>query len=144
MGEPLPQSTLSESVLERLGKARDWVRFSVYDPELLTINFKDLSPFLYEPTDDMDSEPLTDSPLERRPILRFGDLICLALPTSIGAAITRYVLEEIAALGKTKTFEAALIKKYWELLTWTPLTPLGRDPDVWNLSDSSLTNLCQW
>jgi hypothetical protein len=125
MGEPLPQSTLSENVLERLGKARDWVRFSVYDPELLMIDFKDLSPFLYEPTEDMDSEPLTDSALERRPVLRFEDLICLALPTSIGAAITRYVLEEISALGKTKTFEAALMKKYWELLTWTPLAPLG-------------------
>jgi len=41
-------------------------------------------------------------------------------------------------LGKTKTFEATLMKKYWELLTWTPLAPLGMPPPIERNDESGL------
>ena len=86
--------------------------------------FDDLQPFSFKmPESELLGQSLGHTSLERYPVLQFGDLICLALPTAVGSAVTRYILEMAASLGVTAKFELELARGYWELLASARLIP---------------------
>lgn len=124
VGEIVPRPDLSKEISESLGQMAQWVLFSENDPEVSRISFDDLQPFLFEvPEIELLGQSLGHTSLERYPLLQLGDLICLALPTAVGSAVTRYVLEMAASLGVTAKFEIELARGYWELLASARLIP---------------------
>lgn len=128
IGKSEPHSDLPRELLTQLNGMRQWVRFSHQDLEQMGVDILDLSPFVLQPgATRLESEPMADSSLQLHPILLFGDVICLALPTSVGTAITRYVVSTMASSGNLKVFETSLALKYWELLSWTPFVNM-REP----------------
>lgn len=129
VGEPQPLSDLPGKMLNRLNEMRQWVRFKPHDLEHLSVNLRDLSPFIFNSTvSRLEEESVADSSLQRRPLLLIGDEICLALPTSVGTAITRHVVSTVALSGNLKVFEGHLAVGYCELLSWTPLVDRREPP----------------
>jgi hypothetical protein len=124
VGEIVPQADLPKEIAERLGSMLQWVLFSENDPEVRRIRLDDLQPFLFKmPESELLGQSLGNTSSERYPVLQFGDLICLALPTAVGSAVTRYILEMAASLGVTANFEIELARRYWELLASARLIP---------------------
>jgi hypothetical protein len=117
VGEIVPPADLPKEIAERLGQMVQWVLFGANDPEVSRISLNDLQPFLFKvPESKLLGQSLGHTSLERYPVLQFGDLVCLALPTAVGSAVTRHILEMVAALGVTAKFELELARGYWELL----------------------------
>ena len=124
VGEIVPQADLPKEIVERLGSMLRWVLFSANDPEVSRISLGDLQPFLFKmPESELLGQSLGHTSLERYPVFQFGDLICLAMPTAVGSAATRYILEMAASLGVTAKFELELARGYWELLASARLIP---------------------
>ncbi|MGV1755002.1 hypothetical protein [Agrobacterium sp. CG674] len=71
------------------------VRFTLNDLFGFNVIARDISPFVLSPEDWKDGarDSLGNSALERRPLLRQGNDWVVALPTAIGAAARRFVLE---------------------------------------------------
>jgi hypothetical protein len=139
VGEPQPHSDIPREMLTQLNEMRKWVRFNGRDLEQMGVDVRDLSPFIFQPRGSrLEEEPLTDSSLQRHPVLLFGDIICLALPTSVGTAITRYVVSTVALSGNLKVFETTLAMKYWELLSWTPFVDKREPPPFQPREESGL------
>ena len=128
VGRTLPQSDLPENIIEQLNEMRRWVKFDTRNFLELGISVRDLAPFILPPDHvGLEDGPLIDSALEHHPLLLIGEVLCLALPTAIGAAITKYVLQTVASSGNLRVFETALVSNYWEQLCWTPFAKLS-DP----------------
>jgi hypothetical protein len=118
---------------------RKWVRFNRDDLEQMGVDVEDLSPFIFrEGKSKLEEELLTDSSLQRHPVLLFGDILCLALPTSVGLAITRYVVRAVVLSGNLKVFQTALTLNYWELLSWTPFVDKREPPPFQPREESGL------
>ena len=88
--------------------------------ELLTINVDPtlLSPFVFQ-TDHSDalmSQSIEQSALQRRPLARFGEMTTVVLPTAIGAAIRRFIIERAAVARELVAFQSACHgDQYWEV-----------------------------
>lgn len=84
------------------------VRFS--DDELVAIGVRraDLGPFLFqgEHARLLAGESIGHTVLERRPLVRFRGETTLVLPTGIGAAIRRFVIEQATAAGDLRLFQS--------------------------------------
>lgn len=93
-----------------VGAGRAAVRFSLSDLFKLKIIARDVSPFVLAPEDweDAASGGLGHAPLERRPVLRYGNDWLVALPTALGAAARRFVLEFAQAEHALAPLEEAL------------------------------------
>lgn len=138
-GASEPHSDIPKEILARLNEMRKWVRFDGDDLERMGVELKDLSPFIFkEGKSKFEEELLTDSSLQRHPVILFGDTVCLALPTSVGLAITRFVVGAVASSGNLKVFQAALALKYWELLSWTPFVDKREQPPFQPKEESGL------
>lgn len=61
------------------------------------------------------------SSLERRPVVFQGSTVYLLLPTAVGPAIARLVIEWAVSDGKADVFEMALAHEYAALFENTPL-----------------------
>ena len=59
--------------------------------------------------------------LERRPLVRFGSRVTVVLPTAIGAAIRRFVIEQALVAGDLRLFQSTC-----HLAQFTELFLLGR------------------
>jgi hypothetical protein len=59
--------------------------------------------------------------LERHPIVMYRDSAHLLLPTAVGSAITRLVIDAVIAMGLGDSFEAALAGDFAELFSEMPL-----------------------
>lgn len=124
VGEIVPQADLPQEIIDRLGQMLQWVIFSANNPEVRRISLDDLQPFLFKvPDNELLGQSLGHTSLERYPVLQFGDLVCLALPTAVGSAVTQYILEMAAFLNLTTRFELELARGYLELLTSARLIP---------------------
>ena len=71
----------------------------------------DLDPFLFtsERADALGNEALGHTSLERHPLLQFGNHTVVALPTAIGAAVRRYLLDEALAANDLDSFHSKII-----------------------------------
>ncbi|MEH7906218.1 hypothetical protein V7798_00755 [Rhizobium laguerreae] len=89
---------------------RSAARFSVQDLENLRIHAWQIAPFVLADNerDVIRSDVLGHSVLERYPLLRQGNDWLLALPTAIGAAARRFILEFAQSENALPRLEAAL------------------------------------
>lgn len=129
-GQPLP---IVSRDLE-LGRAR--VTFSVDELRACGLRAAMLEPFvlLDEHRAALAGERIGHSTFERRPLVWTGTAIVVALPTAIGAAVRRYVLERARQEGALAQVEKHVADMQMaELMSSAPVglrvTPLGR-PEV--------------
>ena len=89
-------------------ESNDHVRFT--DGELAAIGVRpaDLDPFVFraEHARLLRAESIGHTTVERRPLVRFRGQTTVALPTGIGAAIRRFVIEEATAAGDLREFQS--------------------------------------
>ena len=94
------------------------------DDELAAIGVSPgaLGPFLVqgEDTDVLVSQSMGHTVLERRPLVRFKGRTTVALPTAIGAAIRRFVIERASAAGDLRLFQST-----FHLAQFTEVAVLG-------------------
>lgn len=117
-------------VTANLKKAEGHVRFSTSDLFKLNLTPKRLKPFVLM---DVDRAPLADqtignSSIERKPLVWDGANIVVALPTAIGAAIRRFVLEQARAVGDLGSVEEVMRDTQFSELHEFGLTGLRADP----------------
>lgn len=100
-------------------------RISFTDDELLGmgVQAEDLEPFIFrsENSDFLLGQSIGHSELERRPLLRSGKRITVVLPTAIGAAIRRFVIERAKVSGELNVLQSTL-----HLTQFTEVFLLGR------------------
>lgn len=82
-----------------------------------------LHPFVFqgEHAELLTEQSFGHSELERRPLVRWRGRTWVVLPTAIGAAIRRFVLERAAAAGDLRLFQAT-----WHLARFSEAFMLGR------------------
>ena len=95
------------------------------DEELVAIGVEPgvLNPFVIqdEHADLLVGQSLDHSVLERRPLVRFKERTTVMLPTAIGAAIRRFVVERASAAGDLRLFQSTC-----HLAQFTEVFRLGR------------------
>ena len=131
LGHVMALLRVSEAVAERAGIARNsrtagrpgekiavgasWVSQSTghvgfRDDELAAIGVAPgaLGPFIVqgEDTDVLAAQSMGHTVLERRPLVRFKGRTTVVLPTAIGAAIRRFVIERASAEGALRLFQS--------------------------------------
>ena len=83
---------------------------SFSDDELIAIGVdpRDLDPFVFqeEHADLLVGQSIGHTALERRPLVRFEGRTMVVLPTAIGAAIRRFVIERAVATGNLRMFQS--------------------------------------
>jgi hypothetical protein len=115
-----------------LSSARSLVRFSQADLEQHKISGNQLSEFAFRLDDRFEMR--TQSPghtnLERRPVAFHAGTANLLLPTAVGSAITRFVIEEVLSMGLADRFDRALADDFAELLGDTPIFGGGSGAEI--------------
>ena len=98
--ESLPRESI-ETGTSAVSKSTDHVTFSNEEIVALGIDRDDLDLFVFQnkSSDSLSSQFLGNTELERRPLVRYEGRLIVALPTSIGAASRRFVLEKAARQG---------------------------------------------
>ena len=99
------------------------VMFSDEDLIAIGVEPKSLNPFIIqgEHSDLLIGQSLGHSVLERRPLVRFKGRTTVVLPTAIGAAIRRFVIERAAAARELRLFQSTC-----HLAQFTEVFLLGR------------------
>ena len=131
-GLPRQPVEISSSTVE---ESRPNVTFSHADIKAIGVRLEDLGPFFSRPEHfaALATETLRHSSLERRPLIHFRDQTIVALPTAIGAAICRFVIEQAIQAQDLAALECAIIEQQvsticslgcraWEIqeLKWPP------------------------
>ena len=118
--QPRERIALRESISRELCD-----RISFTDDELLGIGVhaEDLAPFVFRSGNSnlLLGQSIGHSELERRPLLRSGKRITVVLPTAIGAAIRRFVIERAKVSGELNVLQSTL-----HLTQFTEVFLLGR------------------
>jgi hypothetical protein len=122
-----PRSSLPGAIASQIRELRRRVCFNAADITAMGIATDHLSAFVLAPSDrgKLTDEELGNTTLERYPVLWRGDDFCLALPTAVGAAVRRLILERVAAANLTEAFVGALGEEYAQTFSRLPL--LGGD-----------------
>ena len=107
---PLQPIEVTTSIVE---SARLHVTFTDTDLSALRIRSTDLDPFVFESKHRgaLGTETLGHTCLERRPLVRFGGHTIVTLPTAIGAAVRRFLIEEALAANDLDSFQAAITEE---------------------------------
>ena len=99
--------TVSSSIVDA---ARSQITFTVRD--ILDLGFMphELNPFLFtsELAVALHSETIGHTSLERRPLVSTGGEIIVALPTAIGAAVRRFIIEKAEEAGELDNLQVAI------------------------------------
>jgi hypothetical protein len=123
LGQEQPLDVLPKDVIRRLLSARDVIRFSEEDLAQLHITGNRLLEFTFRFDNrfEMRAESRGDTQLERRPVAFHARAAHLLLPTAVGSAITRFVIEEVLAMRIADGFDRALADDFAELFADTPI-----------------------
>ena len=117
-----PREKIADGV-SRLAQSSGHVSFGDEQLVAIGVNPGSLSPFVVqgENTDLLVGQSMGHSALERRPLVRFKGRMTVALPTAIGAAIRRFVIEQASAAGDRRLFQSTC-----HLAQFTEVFVLGR------------------
>jgi hypothetical protein len=128
LGQEMPLATLPTELGDRLSATSALVRFSEEEVARLQIPKESLSHFVFAPDGrgGLRAQSMGHSDLERRPVALHNDSLYLLLPTAVGSAITRLVIESVISMGFEDRFGSALCGKYGQLFYETPM--LGERP----------------
>lgn len=106
------QANIEVGPLADLTHRHDALLFSVSDLAEAGIGITSLASFVL--TDPELRNPgiaeirRTDAPLRKRPVVRYGDALLLALPNGVGSAVRRFVGTSIASLGLASEFSSLM------------------------------------
>jgi hypothetical protein len=123
LGNPQPERSLPLRFANTADKLRRRVCFTQPELERLGIALSRLNEFVFDPD---DADRLIDGAightlLERFPVAWHKGTFHFALPTATSAAIRRFVIERVNALGIRKRFLEALASEYSNLIRTTLL-----------------------
>ena len=123
LGQETPLRALPSGIADRLSPARALTRFSEDDFVQLGIERASLAAFVLDPASrgKMLGQSIGHTELERRPIILRGQFAHLLLPTAIGSAITRFVIQSVLSFGLTSVLEEELSREYGGLFYETPI-----------------------
>ncbi len=123
LGQETPLNALPRGIADRLSSARASIRFSEDDLARLEIPKTLLAEFAFSPDDrpELRAQPIGHTELERRPVAFHGQFAYLLLPTAIGSAITRFVIEAALSTGDADAFVRALAAEFAQLFDETPI-----------------------
>jgi hypothetical protein len=122
LGAELPFEALPAELVGDLRRLRDAVRFTNDDLLRLGINNECLAEFAFDPRqrDQLAAQTFGDTALERHPLAFIEDAMYLLLPTAVGTAITRLVIEFVKKAGNERAFEQALAASFAAVFRDTP------------------------
>ena len=105
--ESRPRETITVSV-STVTESTGHVSFSHDELIAIGVDPGDLDPFVFqgEHADLLVEQSIGHTALERRPLVRFGGQTMVVLPTAIGTAIKRFVIERAAAAGDLGMFQS--------------------------------------
>lgn len=123
LGEENPLPSIPDGVCDALWRHKKALCVTRDEMEALNIDLDSLRAFGFsvERRSNLPSQILGHTDLERRPIVFEHDSTYVLLPTAIGTAITRFVIDAIASMGMTANFEKALAREYVKLIASTPM-----------------------
>jgi hypothetical protein len=103
-GEPI---RVSPDTVER---SRKYIKFTFEDLKALDCPVAALNAFAFQTkfADELSEQSLGHSALERRPLIFTNDAVFVVLPTSIGAAVRRFILELATEAGELDVLESAI------------------------------------
>ena len=117
-----PRETIRVSV-STATESRGHVTFSDDELAIVGVNPVDLEPFVFQGAhaELLVGQSIGHTALERRPLVRFDSRMTVVLPTAIGAAIRRFVIERASAAGDLRLFQSTC-----HLAQFTEIFLLGR------------------
>lgn len=109
-GESHPWRRLSIPRWRDLVAARDTVSLSLVEIQKAGISYEFLEPFVLTPEDrqQLSSQSIGHTALERRPLLRDKECVVLVMPHSIIQACLRFITERVEAAGMLEQYAAVL------------------------------------
>jgi len=123
LGQELPLKAVPKGSLRRVPTRRLHLQFSKSDLAHLGISASRLSDFAFGPSlrNAIPKQSPLHTDLERRPVVFHQDAAFLLLPTAVGLAITRLVMDTVVSMGLNANFERALADDFEQLFRNTPL-----------------------
>jgi len=132
LGNAIPEDGLPRKVTDLLPNARRIVRFTKCELSDAGINARDLSPFIFKPSNReiLLEQTISHTDLERHPISIDGDDLVFLLPTAVSIAIRRFLIDAIGSGPNRERLLQALAREYAKLLSDTPLLGDIKNGDV--------------
>lgn len=98
----IPKSKIKTPSTEFMIKIKNRVIFTQEQLIKLNVDVNSLSPFIINEDEikGLSKENITESTLNKKPIVRIGELLIIANPSAISVAIRHYVISEFIQLGK--------------------------------------------
>lgn len=114
LGPEMPLGVLPRSLHPSIGSSRRLVRFTLSEATDLGIDLDDLAPFGFQANliGRLDTERIGHSLLERFPLILSESGLYFVLPTSVGTAITRFLVESVQHAGALRPFAMAIANEY--------------------------------
>ena len=115
--------------------ASSYVTFADEDLIEMGISPDELNPFVFQQSDHADllkNEVLGNSSLDRRPLIRTNGATVVVLPTAIGSAVRRYIVEVARASGGLCELESRVSEEQsksvraWTTMAWK-VAPTGEN-----------------
>ncbi len=123
LGNDVREDRLPKALAGQLGHIRKLVTFSEGELAAAGIHLSQLAPFGFNAPDrgKLLDAPMGHSILERYPLILKDKNLYVTLPTTITAAVRRFVLEEMHTHGMREAFLGGLALEYGDLFSNVPL-----------------------
>lgn len=117
LGQGVPLAALPPDVARNMLIARGFVEFTDDELAQIGISRASLSEFIFDPIhrSELQTQFAGHTGLDRRPIMTKEGKVYLLLPTVVGPAIVRFVIEFVLSRGLARAFERALAESYARL-----------------------------
>ena len=110
-------------------RLRGLVKLEKRDLDDLQVQLGDLAEFAFgsgpDQRDKLAGQTFGHTDLERHPLVFSGESTYLLLPTAVGSAITRLVIEFVTSIEQIDTFERVLALEFAEVFRDAPLLGPG-------------------
>jgi hypothetical protein len=123
LGSDVPCEKIPGEILQRMPELIERISFSSSDLHELGISQEALRDFIF-PMPNIGrllSQQLSNSSLERAPLVESSTGIVLILPTAVATAIRLHVISRVTTLGLREHFLAALSEEYSKLIFSLPV-----------------------
>lgn len=101
VGTEAPVRTIPDDLAAEMPRLEQYLRFSDSDLNAIHLSRSTLAPFTTPSGASLAEDALNwgHSTIERRPLIDTGEALVLVLPTAVAGAVTRFVVEQVEALG---------------------------------------------
>ena len=132
LGQELPLKCLSAAMADQASGTCDLIRFNIGALTQAETPIESLSEFILNLQDGpkVRDQFMGNTEVERRPLVLHNDCVHLLLPTAVGSAITRFVIESVLSMGQAAAFEHALAGEYTQLFRRAPILGTVSRPEI--------------